>query len=91
MLVYSTQKTIDHFAHACFRAGLTTEWAPRLEAFFLHLDDLFITKAMLRTHWNVITSISNKLGMPLTQHQVTLFNYVLANCKSPENNKLPVI
>ena len=90
-LSYYTQKTIDHFANACNRVQLPYDWAPpQLEAFFLHLDDLYMTKATLKMHWQVIQEISTKLQVPLTQQQITLFDFVLANCKSKLDNKLPV-
>ena len=90
-LSYQKKLCLQHFFLACGDCDIPLKWGPlQIEAFLLHLDDQYLVSSGIKRNWKVITDVGALIGRKPTRDQLTLYDYVLANCQLVQDIKLPI-
>ena len=90
-LSYQKRLCLQHFWLACHEFNLSLQWGSlQIEAYLLHLDDEYLVASGIKRHWKVLSDIVGITGRKLSADQKTLYDYVLANCHSVKDDKLPI-
>ena len=89
--VICSKELVDHFRDACLVADLPIKWGDRqIEAHLQHIDALYFTAKTLKTHWAFVNNMCKIFDHQLSAKHITLFDTILAHCKTIKDDELPV-
>ena len=84
-------KTLEYYAVACREAEIPLNWGHlQLHTFLAKIDKLYYSASQIKMMWKLIRDMSKKLKFVITQEDIMMYNFVLAQCKPTKDDKLPV-
>ena len=84
-------RILDLFRDACIVNKLDFVWSQKsILAFLLYIDSMHYTYSTIHGHWKVITMLAKETKQLIPKEAITMYDYIVANCKVIKDNKLPV-